>query len=440
MNGEVDFYDIMRKMLPSASGQSIILFPGQTYNFQWSYQMDASWQANQIRNLIFVQSGSEILGAAIRTRNFTMVPNPAFRIANQGQSQSGTYKIKIPVVKSGYNSPVTLTAEVVPPTSGITTSFSSGNVISNFPDSVTIQVSSTSSVPTGAYQIVVTGTNGAGNTHKTSVQYLVGESYVTTGTNRADVGLQYKIDGSSYSSNRMFTWNIGSQHLLQSVTPQTFGSTRYLFQSWSNSGPDSQTVTINAATNYYTVNYKTQFKVITTLTPSDIPATITGGNSFYDSATAASISISPLQVQYQGFTYYFQRWEGTGNGSYTGINPSPQITMFNPVVENAVWDTTRPIGIKGIGTEIPKEYSLHQNYPNPFNPATVIKFDLPKDGNLSLKVYDIIGNEVAVIYDGYKQAGYYEADFNGFNFASGVYFYKLTAGNYTAVKRMVLVK
>ncbi|MGH2575519.1 MAG: Omp28-related outer membrane protein, partial [Ignavibacteria bacterium] len=90
--------------------------------------------------------------------------------------------------------------------------------------------------------------------------------------------------------------------------------------------------------------------------------------------------------------------------------------------------------------EIPRVYSLSQNYPNPFNPTTNIKFSLPKDGNASLKVYDMLGNEVASFVDGFLKAGVYNAEFDGANFSSGVYLYKLVSKDFVDTKKMILIK
>lgn len=98
------------------------------------------------------------------------------------------------------------------------------------------------------------------------------------------------------------------------------------------------------------------------------------------------------------------------------------------------------VGINQNGTEIPESYSLSQNYPNPFNPSTKIDFSLPKSGNVKLAVYDMIGNEVALLTNGQLQAGNYSADFNATKLASGVYFYKLITEEFTATKKMMLVK
>jgi hypothetical protein len=89
---------------------------------------------------------------------------------------------------------------------------------------------------------------------------------------------------------------------------------------------------------------------------------------------------------------------------------------------------------------IPVEFSLSQNYPNPFNPATTIKFGIPKESKVSLKIYDILGKEVATIVNDKLEPGYYKYEWNGTQFASGVYFYRLDAGSFVKIKKMVLIK
>ncbi len=90
--------------------------------------------------------------------------------------------------------------------------------------------------------------------------------------------------------------------------------------------------------------------------------------------------------------------------------------------------------------EIPETYSLMQNYPNPFNPATKINFMLPKSGEVSLKIYDILGNEVATLINENMNPGSYTIDWNAGNYSSGVYFYRLQSGDFTETKKMMLVK
>ena len=89
---------------------------------------------------------------------------------------------------------------------------------------------------------------------------------------------------------------------------------------------------------------------------------------------------------------------------------------------------------------IPGSFSLNQNYPNPFNPITTIRVDLPEDGYVSLKVYDIAGKQVKTLLDGFTQKGISVVQFDGTNFASGIYFCKLTAGEFNSSIKLVLLK
>jgi len=83
---------------------------------------------------------------------------------------------------------------------------------------------------------------------------------------------------------------------------------------------------------------------------------------------------------------------------------------------------------------------LYQNYPNPFNPVTNISFSLPNSTQVQLRIYDILGKEITTLINEEKIAGSYQVTFDGGRLASGTYFYKLSAGSYTAIKKMVLMK
>jgi len=87
-----------------------------------------------------------------------------------------------------------------------------------------------------------------------------------------------------------------------------------------------------------------------------------------------------------------------------------------------------------------KEYKLSQNYPNPFNPTTKINFALPKQGFVTLKIYDILGREIKTLVNEIKQSGNYTVDFNGSEFSSGVYFYRFESGTFNEIKRMLIIK
>lgn len=87
-----------------------------------------------------------------------------------------------------------------------------------------------------------------------------------------------------------------------------------------------------------------------------------------------------------------------------------------------------------------KEFELNQNYPNPFNPSTVIEYALPNDGNVSIKVYDVTGREVYTLVNSFKPKGIHKVNFNAGSLSNGVYYYKLTAGSFTDIKKMILIK
>jgi hypothetical protein len=97
-------------------------------------------------------------------------------------------------------------------------------------------------------------------------------------------------------------------------------------------------------------------------------------------------------------------------------------------------------GIHSLNSNIPENFRLYQNYPNPFNPTTKIKFDLSSNSYVSLKVYNIIGKEVATLIGEDLKAGTYEADWNAGDFTSGIYFARISAGNYIETRKMTLLK
>lgn len=104
-----------------------------------------------------------------------------------------------------------------------------------------------------------------------------------------------------------------------------------------------------------------------------------------------------------------------------------------------------PTGITNNNSGIPNEFSLSQNYPNPFNPTTSIKFDLPKTGFVTLSIYDMLGREVKSLVNENMSAGSYTVNWNvhqggSATFSSGIYFYKIQAGEFTEVKKMTLLK
>jgi|GEM_PF-835515 len=119
--------------------------------------------------------------------------------------------------------------------------------------------------------------------------------------------------------------------------------------------------------------------------------------------------------------------------SIYGSAPSVMREMFIRIQPNLE-------GIHNISKDMPANYLLHQNYPNPFNPSTKIRFELPKSGFVSLKIYNVSGMEVMTIVNENVSAGIKEADFNASSIASGIYFYTIRAGDFYQTRKMVLLK
>ena len=97
------------------------------------------------------------------------------------------------------------------------------------------------------------------------------------------------------------------------------------------------------------------------------------------------------------------------------------------------------------GANIPDVFALHQNYPNPFNPVTTIRYDVPEQAHVTMEIYNILGQKVAVVVDGIHQPGFHAVRWNGVNMygkpmSSGMYFYHIQAGDFRSVKKLILVK
>jgi hypothetical protein len=112
----------------------------------------------------------------------------------------------------------------------------------------------------------------------------------------------------------------------------------------------------------------------------------------------------------------------------------------NKEVFNVGKGSFNPTGISNQNSEIPEAYSLSQNYPNPFNPSTNVELRIPKDGFVTLKLFDALGREVQNLVEGTFKAGSYKIFIDGSSLSSGLYFYKMTAGEFTSTRKMMLIK
>ena len=139
------------------------------------------------------------------------------------------------------------------------------------------------------------------------------------------------------------------------------------------------------------------------------------------------------KIQGGGHHWPDAAYDWGGGNLNRDINANVEIWNFFQNYQN-------PLGIVDEGEVIPYNYALYQNYPNPFNPTTTMEYSLPRSGDVSLTIYNLLGEEVMRIVDEYQPSGYHQVTWNASNFASGIYFYRLQAGDFVQTRKMVLLK
>jgi len=149
------------------------------------------------------------------------------------------------------------------------------------------------------------------------------------------------------------------------------------------------------------------------------------GSNFWQFKTF-DLSSFDGQLVYVGFRYYM-------NVSFDGI----MVNLDSVFVGNL---SGPPVGTPQVTQNVPARFDLKQNYPNPFNPATTIEYDLPKNEFVNLVIYNALGQEVAVLINENVNAGSHSVNFDASNLPSGIYVYKITAGEFTMTRKMSLVK
>jgi CubicO group peptidase (beta-lactamase class C family) len=146
--------------------------------------------------------------------------------------------------------------------------------------------------------------------------------------------------------------------------------------------------------------------------------------------------------QSEGYTSFVCWVKETNTGVVVMSNSSIVVDPVGIDILRVLNPLPTIIGITNISGEIPEKFSLQQNYPNPFNPSTVIRYSLSENSFVTLKVYDVLGNEVAMLVNEKQNAGTYDYQFSAvkYQLASGVYYYKLFTDKFSQIKRMVLLK
>ena len=227
----------------------------------------------------------------------------------------------------------------------------------------------------------------------------------------------------TYSADPSVSYGVATTEDFQAIAESVYGQTLdYFFQEWIYG--------VNEPT--YTVGWdKTLISGELYQMSVTISQAVNSNPSFFTMPVQIKINTSLgdttvtlfNDVQVQNFQFE--------------VNGEPMSIVFDPgnwILKN----TTTVTGLDNFAS--PLQYSLEQNYPNPFNPSTTIEYSIPQTGFVSLKVYDVIGNEVATLRKGQEEAGKHKVDFDASSIHSGVYFYRIESGSFVETKKMILLK
>ena len=293
----------------------------------------------------------------------------------------------------------------------------------------------------------------AGSNHRkdSTAQYsfsIINQATITIGTGTTPVGWPYytfymdsrtqmlylgseiNIPSGGYIANISFDVTTAASQVMNGFKVKMKNTTASTISTYDNTNMTTAydgTYTV-PGTGWQTVNLQTPFYYVG---GQNLIVEICFNNSSYTSNTSVNASV----VTGRNLHQHSDLSSGDGCTAITTVGstytqlPNIKITI-NPGPNNA----------SQIGNVIPETYSLTQNYPNPFNPTTKINFAIPKQGFVTMKVYDVLGRVVRNLVNEVKDAGLYSVDFNASELSSGVYFYKMEVNGFSDVKRMVLVK
>lgn len=244
-------------------------------------------------------------------------------------------------------------------------------------------------------------------------------------------GLNIIADGNVYTSPATFTWQIGSSHSIGTNSPQGNSSTRYVWHSWNNSGAMNQNIIVPQNSMTYTANFQTEHYLSMGFVPAN------SGSVSPQSGWKIEGSTITIQAQ-PNSNFKFYAWSGSGTGSYTGSNNPETISVNGPINELAAFQLET--GIDELRYNTPTEYALYQNFPNPFNPTTRIYYSVPKESQVTIKLYNTLGEEIRTLVNETKTVGNYWIDFNASELRSGVYLYQMVTNIFRKTFKMVLIK
>ena len=183
---------------------------------------------------------------------------------------------------------------------------------------------------------------------------------------------------------------------------------------------------------------------------SDVPgfvfSYIYGNHTYVDSVLNADKAAALFAGNTNSDAYYQKLWDLTGNFTIRLFkNASYRLACLIYTAWVNAGSPSMSVSLLNGANGVPEDFNLYQNYPNPFNPSTVIMYNLPQSGTVKIEVYDITGKKLSTLINQFESAGEHSVSLNINNirngdFSSGIYFYKITAGRYSSIKKMVLLK
>lgn len=275
------------------------------------------------------------------------------------------------------------------------------------------------------------------NVDKYGLPHMIITVTDTVGSNNTGINALveiYKTQAGTWSGKVIYEGIPDNAYFLEGAALAQMGPSGYLAMDKTRDKMVVQWTSPNVAVNDSICDIWLSYKTVDGAAWS-APMNITNTTGMNENST----HLAPMLANGANANEFIAFSNYTYAAGYTGYWPNDGSVLAGTAA--VLYNKSTPISIVSVeDNAVPANFSLNQNYPNPFNPATTINFSLSSRSNVSLKVYDIIGREVATLVNGVIEVGTHTVNFDGANLASGMYFYTLTAGNFTATKKMMLVK
>ena len=446
-NGEADFYDVFRKAYPDITGSPLPLTPG-TYNFSFTYPIDPVWVDSMMYSVAFVQDDASKkvwCSGKGRELSYNITVGQLPKLTSKPLARPGIIEDQLQTILGedfllgGFNIELFEGTfppagwQVINPDGGITFEHFDGANGPSLGGSKSVKMDFYSYSNVGAadtmYSRIFTGLQV---TDSVKFDYAHAE-YPGFGPDRMIV--RVSIDGGQTFPHTIFD-KAGNELATVAATTSNFVPA-------SSSDWDTFTYSLESIVTFSSVSVQS---------PNGGEVWVVGET---EDITWSGVNVNDVKIELStnNGTDWSTIIESTPNtGTYawevTAQDSSDEcLIRITNVANGFVYDVSDNVFtidiISNLGEEleaIPTEFNLAQNYPNPFNPETTIKYVVPKTSLVSIKVYDLTGQEVASLVNEVKEVGTYDVNFDARNLASGVYLYRMVAGDFTSVKKLNVLK